>query len=104
MGRGNEDRGPGQFKESPTGCGQKISSYPTSCEEPGKMLSFGVLKSEVLFSIITLSVRYSQGMERKESTLIFRCLDWGEGLGGGGVIQRDRRYNRGDNWREGEEL
>lgn len=50
--------------QSPTGCGQKIPSYPTSCEEPGKMLSFGVLKSEVLFWIITLSVRYRNGEER----------------------------------------
>lgn len=46
-GQRNEERGPGQFQDRHMGHGQEF--YPTSCEEPGKILSHGVLRSEVLF-------------------------------------------------------
>lgn len=39
----------------------------------------------------------------KESEMIIRCLDGGGGLGSG-AIERDRKYNRGDMWRGGQDL
>lgn len=41
--------------------------------------------------------------ESKESEMIIRCLDGGGGLGSG-AIERDRKYNRGDRWRGGQDL
>lgn len=41
--------------------------------------------------------------ESKESEMIIRCLGGGGGLGSG-AIERDRKYNRGDRWRGGQDL
>lgn len=49
IGQGHEDRGPVQFKGSPTSHGQETESSPTSYEERWKMLIHGVLRSQVFF-------------------------------------------------------
>lgn len=49
MGQANENRGLGQFKESAIGHCQENEFYSTSYEEPGKIVSQGVLRSEVLY-------------------------------------------------------
>lgn len=49
MGQGDEDRGLGKLKGSSAEHGPEIEFYFTSYEELGKILNYGVLRSEVLF-------------------------------------------------------